>query len=222
MKEQHKESIALDARMSLQLLHAQAGQDFHTLSTDQVEQVLVMADQAKYRKPKNANGSRARYFYQRLQRHAAMRILVLTVLMLAGLAAGAQQTTLVLPLLTHHFPLDAGMNDHNWGIGVERQVTPHWSLLAEDYRNSFYRQTVVVGGSWMPVRVGRATLGLAAGLDLTHGYRSNPVSPLLVDARAVIPMRGRWAVGLDLMPGPQWGLAMSARYQIGTGRRRVR
>lgn len=151
-----------------------------------------------------------------------VRILILTVLMLAGLAASAQQTTLVLPLLTHHFPHDAGMNDRNWGIGIERQISPHWSLLAEDYRNSFYRQTVVVGGSWMPVRMGHATLGLAAGLDLTHGYQRNPIHPLLIDARAVIPMRGRWAVGLDLMPGPEWGLAMSTRYRISARRRRVR
>lgn len=42
--------------------------DFHTLSSDQVDQVLDAADSANYRKPKNANGSRARYFFYAIQR----------------------------------------------------------------------------------------------------------------------------------------------------------
>lgn len=37
--------------------------DFHTLSSGDVESLLKEADAVKYRKPKNANGSRARYFY---------------------------------------------------------------------------------------------------------------------------------------------------------------
>lgn len=44
--------------------------DFHTLSSSEVEQVLAEADRQKYRKPKNASGSRARYFYAKLQREA--------------------------------------------------------------------------------------------------------------------------------------------------------
>jgi hypothetical protein len=42
--------------------------DFHTLSSIQVEALLVEADAVKYRKPKNANGSRARYFHAFLTR----------------------------------------------------------------------------------------------------------------------------------------------------------
>ena len=44
--------------------------DFHSLPSDQVAQVLREADAVKYRKPKNANGSRARYFYEYLARTA--------------------------------------------------------------------------------------------------------------------------------------------------------
>lgn len=44
--------------------------DFHTLSTGEVEQVLAAADLVKYRKPRSANGSRARYFHARLIRLA--------------------------------------------------------------------------------------------------------------------------------------------------------
>lgn len=54
----HKYSIAL-------------GKDFFTLSSDEVSRVLAAADERKYRKPKNANGSRARYFFALLQRAAS-------------------------------------------------------------------------------------------------------------------------------------------------------
>lgn len=43
--------------------------DFHVLTPFQVERVLEEADHVRYRRPKNANGSRARYFFARLQRH---------------------------------------------------------------------------------------------------------------------------------------------------------
>lgn len=42
--------------------------DFHTSA--QVDVILAEADRVHYRKPRNANGSRGRYFYQRLQRQA--------------------------------------------------------------------------------------------------------------------------------------------------------
>ena len=42
--------------------------DFFTLSPFEVGRVLDAADQWKYRKPKQANGSRGRYFFAALQR----------------------------------------------------------------------------------------------------------------------------------------------------------
>ena len=42
--------------------------DFFTLSSEEVGRVLAAADSVGYRKPKNANGSRARYFHARLLR----------------------------------------------------------------------------------------------------------------------------------------------------------
>ena len=38
--------------------------DFHRLSSSQVEKLLRHADARKYRTPRNANGSRARCFWQ--------------------------------------------------------------------------------------------------------------------------------------------------------------
>lgn len=42
--------------------------DFHTLPTDTVGRIIEAADARKYRAPKNANGSRARYFHAMLVR----------------------------------------------------------------------------------------------------------------------------------------------------------
>ena len=42
--------------------------DFHELSSTKVDELLKAADHYGYRKPKNANGSRGRYFFSRLQR----------------------------------------------------------------------------------------------------------------------------------------------------------
>jgi hypothetical protein len=42
--------------------------DFHSLRSEQVEALIAWADEFKYRKPRNANGSRARYFHAYLVR----------------------------------------------------------------------------------------------------------------------------------------------------------
>lgn len=40
--------------------------DFHLLSSDKIELLVEAAKEHKYRKPKNANGSTARYFFYHL------------------------------------------------------------------------------------------------------------------------------------------------------------
>jgi len=42
--------------------------DFFTLDSDTVHRIIAAADERKYRQPKNANGSRARYFHAMLVR----------------------------------------------------------------------------------------------------------------------------------------------------------
>jgi hypothetical protein len=49
------------------------GGDFHALNAAQKDQLGVEADRVKYRRPPNANGSRLRYFHDRLQRQARGR-----------------------------------------------------------------------------------------------------------------------------------------------------
>lgn len=73
MRKRHVDGAAFDAREALRSAKVALGQNFHTLSSEQVEALLVEADRVKYRKPKNANGSRGRYFHDLLQRRAAVR-----------------------------------------------------------------------------------------------------------------------------------------------------
>lgn len=44
--------------------------DWHALSTDEQDGVLAAADAHGYRKPRNANGSRGRYFHGYVRRAA--------------------------------------------------------------------------------------------------------------------------------------------------------
>ncbi len=73
MKERHVQHSAFNAREVLRAAKVNIGQQFHTLNTWQVDELLVEADRVKYRKPKNANGSRGRYFHDLLQRRAARK-----------------------------------------------------------------------------------------------------------------------------------------------------
>lgn len=46
------------------------GKNFFAMDSETVERIIEAADVWRYRKPKNANGSRARYFYAYLNRLA--------------------------------------------------------------------------------------------------------------------------------------------------------
>lgn len=63
----------VEARAILEATGAGA-QDFHALRSDVVERLIAAADARGYRKPKNANGSRARSFHAYLARTAARAV----------------------------------------------------------------------------------------------------------------------------------------------------
>lgn len=44
--------------------------NFHALPSDEVDNIIAAADSRGYRKPRNANGSRARYFHAYVRRCA--------------------------------------------------------------------------------------------------------------------------------------------------------
>lgn len=60
------------AREALDRIGAQ-GEDFFALPMSTLARILEEADAVKYRKPWNANGSRARHFYAHLTRTAARK-----------------------------------------------------------------------------------------------------------------------------------------------------
>lgn len=58
------------ARAILRNCAIEIGADFHTLNSSTVESLLAWAVHADYRKPQQANGSRAQYYHAMLQRRA--------------------------------------------------------------------------------------------------------------------------------------------------------
>jgi hypothetical protein len=70
MRQRHVAAERLNARETLRACGIDVGADFHALSAQQVDALLAAADRVKYQRPPNANGSRARYFHDRLQRRA--------------------------------------------------------------------------------------------------------------------------------------------------------
>jgi hypothetical protein len=60
-----------EARGILAGIGCEYNADFHRLDSNQVNRVIMEADQYGYRAPKKANGSRARYFFAYLQRAAS-------------------------------------------------------------------------------------------------------------------------------------------------------
>ncbi len=60
-----------NAKETLALCRVPVGADFHKLDSDQVVALIAAADAERYRAPRNANGSRARYYHAMLERRAS-------------------------------------------------------------------------------------------------------------------------------------------------------
>lgn len=74
MKQRHTGSAKSSARATLAWCGINVGSDFHTLRQEHVDKLLQCADTDRYQKPKSANGSRARYYHDRLQRRAQAKV----------------------------------------------------------------------------------------------------------------------------------------------------
>ncbi len=70
-KKLNRQSRAHRAREILASCDIEIGIDFHTLHSNTVDALLKFATQERYRKPRNANGSRARCYCDHLQRLAS-------------------------------------------------------------------------------------------------------------------------------------------------------
>jgi hypothetical protein len=83
---ENKEANRTDARATLAALDIPIGADFHALNRSQVDALLFEAKRARYRRPQNANGSKARYYHDRLQRLARIMVVGLSLALTVGCA----------------------------------------------------------------------------------------------------------------------------------------
>jgi len=70
VKQRDKAAEGQNARAVLKLCKVPLGVDFYTLRISQVDALLTQADIHRYRKPRNANASRGRYFHSLMQSRA--------------------------------------------------------------------------------------------------------------------------------------------------------
>lgn len=68
--ESEKQSIGDRARETLERCKVEIGADFHALPRSAADALLAEAKMQRYQKPRNANGSRTRYFHAMIQRRA--------------------------------------------------------------------------------------------------------------------------------------------------------
>jgi hypothetical protein len=77
-------------------------------------------------------------------------------------------------------------NTDNYGLGIEYGIGAHYSLVAGQYKNSSYNESLYAGLAWMPVKFSWAKLGLVAGF--VDGYRNmnnGNLSPFLMPALSI-------------------------------------
>lgn len=92
--------------------------------------------------------------------------------------------TIHVPLYTQHIPQGGRFNEDNWGLLVEARLNSDWSIIVGEYRNSYFRDTVVAASryslfAWDTSNV-RIDTGVLLGFDLNGGYKGhNGVEPLL-------------------------------------------
>lgn len=97
-----------------------------------------------------------------------MRLVLLCFLFIAS-SAFAEGTYLTINGISHHFDRQHKYNETNVGLGVEQRLTADFSLNAGYYRNSFYKDTFYLGGSYTPLHLG--PVGLGTSFARVTGYQ---------------------------------------------------
>ena len=93
------------------------------------------------------------------------------------------RVTILAPVYTRHVPRDKGFNDHNWGGFAEIRLFDDVSFIGGEFINSYRRDTVLAGLTYLPLKfdIGnlRMDLGGEIGADLNGGYKGyNKWDPL--------------------------------------------
>ena len=124
----------------------------------------------------------------------------------------AHRDWLTLSGLSHHFQPDRrDWREVNPGAGLEREFTgTPWTASAGYFRNSYDRNTVYLGGRWMPLAAGPFRFG-AFGLVAT-GYPS----PVLVlpTVSAQLGRVGANLIAVPNLPGYSGYLGLQLRFAL--------
>ena len=123
--------------------------------------------------------------------------------LLAPAAAAAQdvpdgflsRVTLEFPLVTQHLAAGHSLDDHNWGLVVDVALSPRLSLVGGEFKNSYRKDTALLGARYSFFRFTPGSLaldfGAVAGADLNGGYRDHSaVDPLMAAASIKITGNG--------------------------------
>jgi hypothetical protein len=101
-----------------------------------------------------------------------------------GYTSFLSRITIEVPLFTRHAPYDELFNDHNWSTVAEVALGRRTAFVTGDFINSYNRNTIFAGFSWLPINFEFSHAKIDAGgliaADLNGGYRHfNKLDPLL-------------------------------------------
>ena len=84
--------------------------------------------------------------------------------------------SLIVTDRAYHFDRTRGYNEHNFGLGLEREFSSSLAGEFGFYRNSYYRETAYAWAIYTPWRAGDWSVGTDFGLVTGYGH---PVAPWL-------------------------------------------
>lgn len=112
----------------------------------------------------------------------------------------------VATIASYHANRDVKHNEQNWGIGIEREATSTWRWAAGGYRNSYWRDSLYMGGFWMPEQYGHwkfgALIALATGYDRVIGPFTFYMIP------TVMYETKTWGANLAVLPSIERGIGI--------------
>lgn len=139
-----------------------------------------------------------------------MKLAALAVLALLFVAPAHAQPTpwsLDINLASVHTEAWArrDLNQTNPGLGLEYQASLDWGAAAGFYRNSYRRTSAYALGVWTPLHLaipGGLTAGAGLAAGLVSGYRHPEVPTEPLAAGAVLRIRDRAGLGINLLAVP--------------------
>lgn len=116
----------------------------------------------------------------------------------------AEGLWLTMAVKSYHMDRSAGYNEKNYGVGLEYQFNPDISVVAGEYKNSFFNKSTYYGVLYTPFVAGPVKVGILAGE--ISGY-------ILKDPRAYGPI----AVPTIVWEGERFGANLVVVPPMGNG-----